>query len=60
MLALKLATLQTERIARAFSELGPNAHEAARRFLAAMVDHENRDGVLRQIARADRSRKPRG
>jgi DNA-binding MarR family transcriptional regulator len=59
-LALKLAMLQTERIARAFSELGPNAHEAARRFLAAMVDHENRDGVLRQIARADRSRKPRG
>jgi len=59
-LALKLALLQTERIARAFSELGPNAHEAARRFLAAMIDLENRDGVLRQIARGDRARKPRG
>jgi DNA-binding MarR family transcriptional regulator len=59
-LALKLALLQTERIARAFSELGPNAHEAARRFLAAMIDVDHRDGVLRLIVRADRARKPRG
>src|SRR6187549_3153147 len=58
-LALKLAMLQTERIGRAFAELGPGAHEAARRFLAAMIDAENRDGVLRQIARGDRARKPR-
>jgi DNA-binding MarR family transcriptional regulator len=32
-LAMKLASLQTERIARALGEIGPNAHEAARRFL---------------------------
>ena len=54
-LAMKLAGLQTERIARAFGELGPDAHEAARRFLAAMIDADNRDGVLRLIARADRA-----
>jgi DNA-binding MarR family transcriptional regulator len=59
-LALKLATLQTQRINRAFGELGPNAHEAARRFLTAMIDGDNRDGVLRLIARADRASKTRG
>src|SRR4051794_18040252 len=35
-LSLKLAQLQTVRINRAFTELGPGAHEAARRFLTAM------------------------
>lgn len=55
-LSLKLAQLQTERINRAFSELGPGAHEAARRFLTAMIDGDNREGVLRQIARADRAK----
>jgi DNA-binding MarR family transcriptional regulator len=58
-LALKLATLQTERITRAFGELGPGAHEAARRFLTAMIDSDNRESVLRLIARADRVAKPR-
>jgi DNA-binding MarR family transcriptional regulator len=58
-LALKLAGLQVERITRAFGELGPGAHEAARRFLTAMIDGDNRDGVLRLIARADRAAKPR-
>jgi DNA-binding MarR family transcriptional regulator len=58
-LAMKLAGLQTERIARAFAELGPNAHEAARRFLVAMIDIEGRDGVQKLIARADRARRPR-
>jgi DNA-binding MarR family transcriptional regulator len=58
-LAMKLAGLQTARIARALSELGPNAHEAARRLLGAMIDAENRDGVLRFIARADRARRQR-
>ncbi|MGH6664847.1 MAG: MarR family winged helix-turn-helix transcriptional regulator [Pseudolabrys sp.] len=56
-LALKLAGLQTQRINRAFAGLGPGAHEAARRFLTAMIDADNRDGVLRLIARAG---KPRG
>src|SRR6476469_4537699 len=55
-LALKLADLQTQRINRAFGELGPNAHEAARRFLTAMIDNDNREGVLRLIARADRAK----
>ncbi|MEJ2432734.1 MAG: MarR family transcriptional regulator [Pseudolabrys sp.] len=52
-LALKLAGLQMERINRAFGQLGPGAHEAARRFLTAMIDDDNREGVLRLIARAD-------
>jgi DNA-binding MarR family transcriptional regulator len=58
-LALKLAALQSARIARALSELGPNAHEAACRFLVAMIDVDNRENVLRFIARAGRARRPR-
>ena len=56
-LAMRLAGLQTTRIARALAELGPGAHEAARRFLIAMTDADRRDGVLRHIARADRARR---
>ena len=56
---MKLAGLQTERIARALAELGPNAHEAAAGFLLAMINADNRDGVLRFIARADRARRQR-
>src|SRR5499433_533947 len=52
-LALKLAGLQTTRIARAVAEVGPGAHESARRFLAAMIDATDRDEVLRLIARAE-------
>ena len=58
-LAMKLAGLQTARVAAALSQLGPSAHEAARRFLVAMINSENRDGVLRFIARADRARRQR-
>jgi DNA-binding MarR family transcriptional regulator len=58
-LALKLAGLQTTRISRAFAELGPGAHEAARRFLIAMIDADDRDSVQRLIAQADRARRPR-
>ena len=58
-LAMKLAGLQTARIARALSELGPNAHEVACQFLTAMVNAEQRDGLLRFIARADRARRSR-
>jgi DNA-binding MarR family transcriptional regulator len=50
-LALKLASLQTERIARAFADLEPGAREAARRFLTAMIDGPERAGVLRLIDR---------
>jgi DNA-binding MarR family transcriptional regulator len=58
-LSLKLAQLQTVRINRAFAELGPGSHEAARRFLTAMIDSDNRESVLRQIARADHATKSR-
>jgi DNA-binding MarR family transcriptional regulator len=58
-LALRLAGMQTARIARALSELGPGAHEAARRFLTAMIDADDRDRVLRLIAHADRARRPK-
>ena len=52
-LAMKLAGLQTARIARVLDELGPGAREAARRFLATMIDVQDRDHVLRLIAQAD-------
>ena len=58
-LAMKLAGLQTVRISRASSELGPGAHEAARRFLIAMIDAGGRDDVLQLISRADQARKPK-
>jgi DNA-binding MarR family transcriptional regulator len=52
-LALKLAGLQTARIARVIAEIGPGARDAARRFLAGMIDAEDREHVLRLIARSD-------
>ena len=58
-LAVKLAGLQTERISAALAELGPNAHETASRFLTAMINADNRDAVMRIIARADRARRQR-
>src|SRR6478736_4609937 len=59
-LAMKLAGLQTVRIARALSEIGPNAHDATCRLLTAMINADHRDSVLRFIARADRARRTRG
>ena len=59
-LALKLAALQTARIARVLAELGPGAREAAKRFLAGMIDAADRDHVLRLIADADRVRRRGG
>lgn len=53
-LALRLARLQTARLSHALSELGPGAHESARRFLAAMIDKDERDRVLHLIAAAER------
>jgi DNA-binding MarR family transcriptional regulator len=55
-LAMKLAGLQTARISRVLDELGPGAREGARRFLAGMIDAEERDRVLRLITAADRGR----
>ena len=58
-LALRLAQLQTTRIGQALAELGPGAHEAARKFLTAMIDAEGRQQVLRLIDRAERAPQPR-
>jgi DNA-binding MarR family transcriptional regulator len=55
-LAMQLAGLQTARIVRVLAELGPGARDAARRFLAGMIDAKDRDHVLRLIAHADRAR----
>jgi DNA-binding MarR family transcriptional regulator len=52
-LAVKLAGLQTARIARVLADLGPGARDAAHRFLAGMIDAEDREHVLRLIARSD-------
>jgi DNA-binding MarR family transcriptional regulator len=52
-LALKLADLQTQRIGRAFAELGPDAPAIVRRFLAAMLDPEARRNTVAFIADAD-------
>ncbi len=59
-LAMKLAAMQTARISRVLAELGPGAHEAARCFLAGMIDPADRDHVLRLIAHADRARARNG
>ena len=55
-LALKLAGLQGSRIARALAEQGPGTREAARRFLTAMIDPPERDGVLRLVDRPGHAR----
>jgi DNA-binding MarR family transcriptional regulator len=55
-LALKLAGLQALRIGRVLEELGPGGRETARRFLAGMIGDEDRERVLRLIARAERAR----
>ena len=55
-LALKLAGLQAVRIGRVLDELGPGGRETARRFLAGMIGDEDRERVLRMIARAERAR----
>jgi DNA-binding MarR family transcriptional regulator len=56
-LAMRLARLQTARISQALAELGPGGHESARRFLAAMIDEDGREGVLRFVAEADHRRR---
>ena len=58
-LAMKLARLQTARITRALSEVGPDAHEAARKFLAAIIDADNRPAALNFISRANVARRGR-
>ena len=45
----KLATLQTKRIDRALEQIGPAEAETVRRFLRAMIDHDDPDKVLETI-----------
>jgi len=58
-LALKLANLQTARIARAIADGGEDMHEAACRFLSVMIDPENRERVRRLVIRKERGAAPR-
>src|SRR5262245_31650338 len=51
-LALELATLQTRRIETALAAAGPGAHEAAVKFLTAMINGEERDAVARLVEKA--------
>jgi DNA-binding MarR family transcriptional regulator len=55
-LAMTLARLQGARLAGALEEVGPGAHEAARRFLIAVINRDGRDDVLRLVDRAARAR----
>src|ERR1700758_1719326 len=45
----RLAGLQTTRINRALEEIGPSGTETVRRFLRAMIDHDDPDKVLETI-----------
>jgi DNA-binding MarR family transcriptional regulator len=58
-LALRLAGLQSARIGRALAGLGSGDRDTARRFLVAMLDPGQRDGVLRLVDRADPARRRR-
>src|SRR5436190_11546929 len=42
-LAMRLAGLQTARVVRALSDLGPSAHETACRFLTALINPDQRE-----------------
>jgi DNA-binding MarR family transcriptional regulator len=55
-LALRLAGLQAARIGRALADIGAQDRDTVRRFLIAMLDPDGRDGVVRLIEGADRSR----
>lgn len=48
-LALDLAAMQTRRISRALEEAGPDAAEAARAFLRAMVEPADREEVGQMV-----------
>jgi DNA-binding MarR family transcriptional regulator len=56
-LALRLAGLQSARIARALDQVGATHRDTVRRFLIAMLDPDQRDSVLRLIDGTDRVRR---
>jgi DNA-binding MarR family transcriptional regulator len=45
----KLAGLQTDRINRALSDIGPSGADTVRQFLGAMIDRDDPDKVLETI-----------
>ena len=49
-LAMRLAELQTARLAQALGEAGPNAGETVARFLAGMIEPAQRQSILALIA----------
>jgi DNA-binding MarR family transcriptional regulator len=51
-LVVKLAGLQTDRIAHALRGLGPGEAEAVSKFLRAMIDRDDPDKVLQTILQA--------
>lgn len=57
-LARELAELQSARISRALERAGPDGHRQAAAFLSALVNSEDRDGVMRLIAGASGGRNP--
>ncbi len=55
-LASRLAGLQAARIGRALADVGAAERDTVRRFLIAMLDPDQRDGVVRLIEGANRRR----
>jgi DNA-binding MarR family transcriptional regulator len=58
-LASRLAGLQAARIGRAVADIGVADRDTVRRFLIAMLDPDERDGVVRLIEGADCTRRQR-
>jgi DNA-binding MarR family transcriptional regulator len=58
-LALRLAALQTARIAGALADIGVDGRDTIRRFLTAMLNPDQRDEVVRLIEGQDRTRRHR-
>jgi DNA-binding MarR family transcriptional regulator len=59
-LASRLAGLQAARIGRALTAVGAAERDTVRRFLIAMLDGDERDGVLRLIEGASGACRDRG
>jgi DNA-binding MarR family transcriptional regulator len=58
-LASRLAGLQATRIDRALADIDTADRDTVRRFLIAMLDPDQRDGVVRRIDGANRARRQR-
>jgi len=58
-LASRLAGLQAARIDRALAEIGPADRDTVKSFLVAMLDPDQREGVVRRIDVANHARRHR-